>query len=115
MSKKTIQKFICWRIPKKGGGFYWFDLSDGIRLSDTECLYYYFDCCECTMRSMHWAKKINDYASYLNEIKSGGGNWITDPSNDKGRWDTMYYKKAEVVYIERTMTWIDKKVKSHAS
>ena len=94
MNESTYSEtYIGFRIPLVAGGYAWFDISnDDVCLTTIEHIY--------PVMSL---KKIKDYIQYLEEIKSGEGNWIIHPKADNYwiTWKEIIHKQAEVVYITR--------------
>ena len=87
--------YVGFRIPLVKGGFAWIDLHGDMCLTKEEKVY--------SVESMY-KTDLKNYIHYLNQIKSGEGNWIVHPKADNYwiTWHDIIHHQAEVVYITLT-------------
>lgn len=92
LTDKTEEKTYGYCIPLKAGGFAWLvDMGDDTYIKKSVEGYWY---------GMLGSGRLHQrLTKYLEEIKSGEGNWIISPNGDNSdlKWSEIDYENAAVV------------------
>ena len=91
-SEETEEVEYAFCVPLKNGGFAWLvDMGDDTYIKKSEDGYWNALPTNCGM--------MKRQKSYLEEIKSGKGNWIINPIHDNSdlKWSELDYANAAVV------------------
>jgi hypothetical protein len=92
-SQETENIHYGYCVPLKDGGFAWLlGMNQDIHIEKTDDGIWYYEGFPKTVDGKNMEK-------YLNEIKSGKGNWIISPQNDNSdlKWSDLDYANASVV------------------
>jgi hypothetical protein len=91
-SSETDQISYGFCIPLHGGGFAWLvsTYNDTLIKKSDDGWWYHVE-----LNSLF----VKTYKKYLDEIRSGKGNWIISPENDNSdlKWSELDYENASVV------------------